>query len=600
MATYNVTLYKNTGFNSINIPDSPTLLSGMSSISVPALDINQERFLPNVRVRASWADVKDADYAKVGDFFYTINDIQMTSGDVADISLTPDFVTSAGGPGSLTILDGLTERVHVSDDTFGIYNGDDPFMNPSYDMDVVSSIHQFSDTSRTFVETTLDLYQMGEDYHNGSLSAWTAIDSISPPDPDGKQPAVTVPMARYLDDETEYLANLGGSPITLNNVKNQGIYEVGGTGTLDRYVTDGINVARSLGIEESISGQYSIPSDLITAGTISPFKGTMTGNGNVISGWSSNMNFIYGTANNNRVFYGNQTPYTLISSTGESITANAEEVVTAGYAFPRVSWVADPRRTGKPYFRFETLNGNNARHDFFRGCISGKQWDSVPMVLTEKSGSVLDRINYSASVKKMDIEDKYEDIQYQMNMIKGVVTATAGIAAAAAATATTGGAALSFLGIAGGSIGGIGSLINTQTNHDKYKETRYLERALEYQQFQISQNVNVPTILFPADPTLSTEFLHNGVVLCRNIYKPADITRIDKILTAFGYKHTKVLEASDFTNRTYFNYVKGSISVGGNLPRWWCNGIAEQIGGGVRVWHVKPNHSYYTSNPIRT
>ena len=174
MAAYNCTLYLNTGFNTINIPDSPALVNGMSSISVPALDINQERFLPSVRVRATWVQVKDADYCKVGDFYYTIQSITMTSQDVAEISLIPDYITSAGGPAALEILDGLTSRVHVSDDSFGLYGGNDPYMNPAYDMDVISGVYKFGGTVETFVESTLNLESLGSAWTAGQLEAFTA------------------------------------------------------------------------------------------------------------------------------------------------------------------------------------------------------------------------------------------------------------------------------------------------------------------------------------------------------------------------------------------------------------------------------------------
>jgi hypothetical protein len=62
----------------------------------------------------------------------------------------------------------------------------------------------------------------------------------------------------------------------------------------------------------------------------------------------------------------------------------------------------------------------------------------------------------------------------------------------------------------------------------------------------------------------------------------------------YGYRYTKFLEASDFNNRSKFNYVKASgITVTG-LPRWFSDGIANQLNGGVRVWHTHPNTSSYS------
>ena len=582
MAAYNCTLFLNTGFNTINIPDSPTLVNGMTSISVPALDINQERFLPYVRVRATWDQIKNADYCKVGDFYYTINSINMTSQDVAEISLTPDFITSAGGPAALEILDGLTNRVHVSNDAFGLYGADDPYMSPAYDMDIDSYQVIIAANSTTFVETTLSLDSMGFNFENNSMQAYTAYDQN---DETGEK-SVVVPVAAYLAASTTYNAEIGGGTQALRNVKKQGLFSLVDSDAT--HVGQGMNVARSLGIENAISGQFEIPNTMFTATQVGAFVSSITGltQDTGIMG----LPFIYGSANNNRVWYGSQSSYTLVSAAGNTLTAKPEEIYSAGATVPTVRRIVDPRRTGKPYYRFMPLNGNSGNYDFFRGCVAGNQWDSVPLVLTEKSGGLLDRANYAASLARRDLADTYEEVGYDIGKVANI----ANMAGQSLGGMLTGGPAKAI----GGALGGIAGAAALEMQHMQYQDTQALERQIEKSQFQISQNVNVPDVKFPMSPDLMNEVLHNGFMVFRNKYKPQDIARIDKILTAFGYKHTKVLEASDFTNRQKFNYVSGSITVGGNLPRWWCNGISAQIAGGVRVWHIKPTHTAYSSNPI--
>ena len=86
MSLYTCRVYKNTGFNSVNIPDSPALLDSFAIDGItpnfqyqdlPVLDLNQERFLPYVKVRCSWSDIKDADFCRIGDFFYAIDGMFM-------------------------------------------------------------------------------------------------------------------------------------------------------------------------------------------------------------------------------------------------------------------------------------------------------------------------------------------------------------------------------------------------------------------------------------------------------------------------------------------------------------------------------------------
>lgn len=595
MATYNVRLYLNTGFNSINIPDSPALLealvtaSSIGAIDVPALDINQERFLPNVRVRATWDNIKNADYCKIGDFFYTINDIQMTSQDVADISLTPDYITSAGGPAALEILDGLTERVHVADDTYGKYDGNDPYMAPSYDMDVMSDTTSgnFYDNGSgyTFLETTLDLARMGQKASSNAVEALTAVDSA-------QTLGVTFPLVDYIPSasDTNYTAYVAGTSFNLQTTRGKKLIYMDPSASNFADVQGGIALARSLGIEQSISGSYQIPAGMISAPATSGgmYCTSVSGTGGTKM---STIPFVYGAAvQNNRVYYGSETPYTLVSCSGSSMQANAEEIY-AGTLAPQILYTCDPRREGKPYFRFKSLQGvdlaSNPR-DIFRGCVPGLPWRSIPMVFSDKSGSLIDKVNYNASLSKRDMAELHKAEEYVAQQVQAGAGAVAGIAS-----------------VFGGNLGGVGQAINSTaamaTNAlamHQYNQQQQLDRAIEAQQFGISQSVNVPTVMFPNQPDLMQEIQGNGFCVYRTVYKAADIARIDKILTAFGYRHTKVLEASDFNNRTYFNYVSGTMSVG-NLPRWWANGCSSQIGNGVRVWHTKPNHSHYLSNPIR-
>lgn len=578
---YTCKLFLNTGFNSINIPDSPALVNGMSSVDVPALELNQERFLPSVRVRAAWDTIKNADYCKVGDFYYTINSITMVSGDVAEISLTPDYVTSAGGPAALNILDGLTNRVHVSNDAFGLYSADDPYMNPAYDMDIDSYQVIAAAASTTFVETTLSLDTMGNNLDSNNMAAYTAYD---PNDTSGEA-TVVVPIATYLSASTSYSSTVGGSPVTLKNVKKQGLYEITDTDTYK--VGKGINVARSLGIEDSISGQFEIPNTMFTKTSVGSFVTSL--NGTTADTSIIGLPFIYGSANNNRVWYGSQSKYTLVSAAGNSLSANAEEIYGGG-SVPIVRRIVDPRRTGKPYYRFMPLNGNSGTYDFFRGCVAGNQWDSVPLVLREKSGNLLDRADYAASVSRRDLADQQESLQHQV----GQINAALGLFGITNQGESTGGIAGGVASAVAGLFGGPAAV---EMSHMQYGQTSALERQLEKSKFQIQQNVNIPDVKFPLSPDLMNEVLHNGFMVFRTKYKAADIARIDKILTAFGYKFVKVLEASDFTNRQKFNYVEASVTVG-NLPKWWADGVSAQIASGVRVWHIKPTHTAYSSNPI--
>lgn len=606
---YTCLLWSDTGFNTVNIPDSPELIMSLPYLSLPVLDLVQERFLPNIKVRATWDQVKNADICKVGDWFYFVSGVHMTSNDVCSIDLIPDFLTSAGGVANLDILDGVTDRVHVTSDGYGLYTEDDPYMNPAYDMDILSHTHTMGSTSYTFVETTLNLKVLGMQKQGNSTEALVAAC-----EKDGEEFTVTYPVVPMLNGTTTYSAGVGTQMHGLTDVKGQGLYWLGGEGDVaSNFCRDGISQARCLGIEEAISGQFSIPAvfvDPLGAGT-GEFVEEMRGG--AASWQTSEVPFIYGSARNRRIFYGSQTPYILAAASGDTLTARAEEIYGSGMTGPAVSMIADPRRSGKPYYRFTVLNGKSAAvdfYDFFRNCVAGQPWQSAPMVFNDKSGSILDQVNHAASMsarrlKELEAENQFNKQTGLGAQIKRYAPIAAGLVGSAAVALLSGGASIgpevAMIAGGAGALGGVASNLiddaNIRSDYERYLSAQAFDRAIEEQQFAISQAVYTPTVAFPADPALFSEITHNGYAVYRAVYSNRDISRIDKILTAYGYKHTKMLEKTDFTNRRYFNYVKSSVSVA-RLPRWWATGVAAQLSGGVRVWHVQPDPQYYTNNPV--
>ena len=580
---------------------------GMTHATLPVLDLNQERFLSSVRVRASWDTVKNADYCKVGDFYYYVDSVSMDSGDVAFLSLVPDFVTSAGGPGALNYLDGVTSRVHVTDDTYGKYCEDDPYMAPNYKLEVVNEFFDFSSRANyTFVETTLNLSLMGDQYDSGYSEAITAINS------DNQDYYVTypktIPIGPNEASNTDYFVDFPPSasePTALDSPTGMAVYRI--DPSLDSYETicNGIQHARDLGIEQSMSGQYTVPAVFVQLA--SPTASRMmrlTGKTGVLS--ADNTPFEYATVKNKRVLYGSYTPYVLATAAGNTLKVNAEDIYDGNHTYPTVRYYADPRRTGKPYYRFETLNGlSSSTLDFFRNAVDGAEWRSVPMTFTQKSGSAIDIMNFAASMMQHQQAIDQAKANYNAQIEQGVASGLLGMGSSGASLAGTDPSKVSPAGAVGTGINIAGNVLqaaynveNAGRNYDQYKAKMALQKAIETQAFLANQNVVAPTVNFTAHPDLFNEITHNGCVVYRTVYSSADITRIDKILTMYGYKHCKPLAATDFTNRTYFNYVEASVSVA-NLPGWWANGVAAQISNGVRVWHVKPNSSYYTNNPVR-
>lgn len=133
-------LYYDTGFNSINVPDSEaTLVRSSGDIrTFSTMDILQRYFLSKITIRAFEDDVINADYLKIYDenneskyAFYSINGYTMTSGDVVDLAVVMDPLLCCGGIENIDFSDGMTRRHHVSIDPYGYYQEDDPLLIPT-------------------------------------------------------------------------------------------------------------------------------------------------------------------------------------------------------------------------------------------------------------------------------------------------------------------------------------------------------------------------------------------------------------------------------------------------------------------------------------
>lgn len=549
--SFQCTLFSNTGFNAVNIPDSPGLLAVVGNpTTVPALEIVQNRFLSSVRVHATWSAVKDVDYCMVGDFYYMVEDVRMLNGDTAELSLLPDFITSAGGPGALTFIDGLTERVHVSDDAYGKYNEYDELMAPAEPLQLRHFSVVPSAAFNDLIESTVELVVNGT-----AQEALTYTDSVS-----GE--TVTVPQNPPLTAATDF--TVGGSTV------------VGFTGFFDgtnATVKEGVQRARSLGAESAIISHYKLPSAYGTPTGSLGWYGQIDG---VDRDQAITLPFRYGsyTPSNLKVLYSDFTKFGLLSVSGNKVEFDPADIYDGGSS-PTLRIVTDPRPDGKPYFRYKSYLGDTSLDMFFTNSVAGAQWEQVPLIYTQKSGGAIDRLEFEAS-QAVDLKQTYEN-------------ATSAIFSGTGEGISSGmhGGPLGAIagGISGTITGGLQAIQIARTYQDRAK--------METMKYAMNSLIVKPDLKFPYNADTLRDSLGNGVVCYRYQYSENDLRRIDKILNMYGYKHSKALTASDFTGRTGFNYVKAyGVEVTG-LPKWWAEGISVQLEAGTRVWHTAPSPSYY-------
>lgn len=627
---YEVTCYKNTGFNAVNIPDTPALLDGMTSVTIPAIDLLQNRFLSSISVKATFNTVQDIDYCKVGDMYYIVTGVDMTSSDVAVLSLLPDFITTAGGAASLTYLDGITVRRTVPDDTLFAYTQPDDYLAPAMPLQMDYTTLMFDTPGGTddkvLVESTIDLTKLSNQFTvDDSTSAITAYEGeglvFSATDTGGTVTgeSVTVPYTEGVGPSSVEQYTIGDILVKSPNTSQWDT-------SVDK-VNLALGVVRALGVEGAIISQVRYPAGYFPTSAFS--MSTATGRVAAIAGTDTSLytGLAYKPAytyvpKNNRIYYGEYVKYGILTAAGDKGEFLPEQIYnpSSEEGSPKVRVVADPRPTGKPYFRFEYYLGEQASSlsAFVISSVSGMQWANAPLTYQGASGTYMSRLEFSNARNKQLSTLYHENDTAYANL--GQATTNFGINAIRGGINTAG--ALSQIGNPfsenfGG--GGIASAANAlldvaQSASDygftvagyqrdkQYRADQYaLARQAEALRYAMGVYVVAPEVTFPFSADFIRDFVGNNAVVYHYKYSDADVERIDKLLTMYGYRTTEKLDATMFSARTYFDYVQATgVSVGGDLPMWMRSGIADQLAAGVRVWHVAPNPTYYTENPIRS
>lgn len=595
--------YMNTGFNTSNIPDSPALLEQCEQYDFTYdLEIMQNRFLDHVDITViNYETIKNTDYCRVGTWYYFVDGITMIATDVARFSLSPDFITSANGIMGFTILDGITERVHVTEDTFGKADSNDPLLTPFEPLHIESHWKKPSHGGKTYIESTISIEDTCQ---NHEAVSW--------------KDSITATAAMVLVPKTVGVGSSNGnSPTTFT-------YQSGASEshTTKVYITDGadsspavngyIGELRSLGLEQSIVNQVRIPDAYVSH----------SGSGAVVTGMAARTGtwplseFPYigaiGTIKNNLLYYSKYLKYGLISCSGESCEFEPQDLKspTDTDTYPTIRYVTDPHLDGKPYFRFTKVNGDSSNDGFWRNCIAGMPWKQIPLVFTQASGSALNQLKFEnargIAEGRYGIDQQMRDIKHAQDYGFTGLRQSGGVKTGLEDFVSMG---LDVFSVMPSMIldprKTLGSMLNVpktalnQTMEDKSALYDYgSELRNQLLDIAINANVVIPTVNFPYNSHILQDQFENGVLAYRYTYTANDVARIDKLLTMYGYKFAKPLETSDFTNRQYFNFVECSnVTVTGHA-RWWNDGIASQLKGGVRVWHVLPNPTYYNNNPV--
>lgn len=566
---YKLRLFYNTGFDTINVPYSASVLESSADAIIDGTTnyLVQNTDFTSLRIATTFEQIKGVDYLQVGsDSFYQVTGISMISPACAELSLQQDYLLSLSGK-----LDGFSATAQritpVNKDDYNFLS--EPF-NPTESLNVVTTTTVGgSNEQYEIVGSTVDLYNI-----TNTAEAFNT---------DEGETVLYVPQLPTATESTRITEADSGRSYRL---PNETLY-----GMVDANIKKALISVQSLGISDSIMDRYSLPKEWAEvdyrASGVAPALieniTSKTGEINIGIPDYGSENYYPKNAKANILYAqylviaeasgdNNTFPWDLIKNPDKSVTFKK---------------FADPSPNGKPYIRPKLYQ--NSETNGVEQAVAGASWYHPQMVLTGAVGSAIR--NYNDVRASTDVERLQSQYMANQNM-------------ALARTASSGILGAIKSGLSLDILGGVSTAINTGLDATQNEIDRNNRRANDLDALNdrttatnIANNVYTPTIKTAQGDSLQNLTGNSFKIRGINLTKK-DMQLFDKYLTKYGYAvPNEVITLSDLSRGREFCYLQASeISfTGTGAPRYMRLGLIEQLIRGVRIWRVKPNTEVYTN-----
>ena len=616
---YTLTVYKNTGFNGLDIPKSGSVLENASKqVYADVYYLREDLDLPQIQVNDNYHNLADVDYVKL-----TSNDVgspnyyyfatpKAMAGNTTMLALELDALTTMGGAANLNYISGWQERGHIdkNDDVlFGNVAPEDwlpsqPLRSTNIEevTEGVSGVTHPANDLQVII-TNIDLIKLGKRNDN-------EIDVVKGGvlDPQGQMTNVDMYFPKIETSSNSTVFKMVTQPSSPSPVVSLSLPNTAAYDATNPVVKKGLEILFSAG-QLQLQGSYTIPKEYVID-SINGAPCTMVSvDGLYTEIWGmynlkemSNFPFEYTEGSytpKNKKVYTMFRLFTLANiASGASITKSANEMKYSNFNAPVVQQWADPTSTGKPSAKILT---DEQAHITFADSVNGTNWINNQILMEGASGSLWNSINASFAQQNIDREialsnlnNEYAVKQYFIqeeqlavqqskermgNAIKtaaGAIAATAGIAAI---TAATGGTAL-IAGVGataagGGSLlAGANDLFNQTSLQDlqklslKYSGEQEIGNYMSNQErLQQATNENrvglikangvvAPTTMFSPEPNLAM-YGFNKFVMYETRLRLDDLKSLDNYFQRYGYNGIhRPLSAACFNCRQYYTFVQ--------------------------------------------
>lgn len=581
---YTLTVYKNTGFNGLDIPQSPAVLENATKQTYnDVYYLREDIDLPQIQVNDNYHNLADVDYVKL-----TSNDVGSPSyyyfaiphamaGGTTRLALQLDALTTMGGAGNLDYISGWQERGHIAKSEDALFENiapedwspSQPLKNSQYqyvntDGGVTGVVHPANDLQ--IIITNIDLIALGKYIASGVPKNIIEVikgGTIDPNNQDLIDELMYIPKISSSEHHTVFrmMSGTEGSSSLINmdslTIPNTCAYDV-----TNPIVRNGLDLLFSCG-QLQLQGSYTIPKEYIIqslSGTDMTYQGSVGSpregqyieiTGNLSFATISALPFEYTegqyTPKNKKVFSMFRS-YTLTNpASGSMITLPVYELKKGNNTAPVVRSWSDPTSTGKPNAKFDTDLSANVP---FSDVVSGSNWINNQLLMEGASGSLWNNLN--ASLNQQSIQRGFEQEMYNAQ----VSLANAGMQDLAltrqkyteqANFAVKTGASVAglFAGGAGGKLGAgvaVASIGNLATA-GMAQENMYLNQAIAQQQLENQMNQIVENAKF-SEQAYEQNVNENRVGLLKSngVVAPTPYFTPEPNLAMYGYNKFVIYE----------------------------------------------------------
>lgn len=586
---YTVRCYKNTGFGPNDRPSNPAILDTAQYTDFPSNWLLQGRDRVSIRIQTTYGAIKDVDYVRLSTdgetVYYIVATLTMLNENTAELVLSVDPIATAGGISQFSIIDGWTRRAHSATDNL-FENTIPENWTPQGRLEN-DALTYYGDTPTADGQDSYNIVTSTVELDSAEQTAKTYVDSATG---GGTVTVPEIPKAAYpakigvaVDDAlTRFFSN----PL-------QAFFNAD-----DELVKEGLQAVRSLGIESAITGAYTVPAYYVAGALEHRVFDPDTEEWHTV-GWtriSGNrynirpaLAYEYATVKNKKVFALYNIYQVLSVCSGDKDAYEAKDLYHATIApdAPLFALGADPGPNGSSYMQPQVFDGRITMLQEM--AVRGASWLALPIAFYGGSGAAMNDIAAMNGGADRGVDHKLAYIQSGLNV---------------AGSAISGAAQGASMGGVWGAVGGaIGGAIKGAVNEGMNVAREHIDYNRDMRDIAIEQgtknNIVAPDLRFPVNPGLQG-YTGNGFCITRTRLSPADVERLDRYFTQFGYAQDKPFEKSDLTNRTYFNFIQTiGATIGGGGPLRLRAQIAELFNSGVRLWHVLPNSGAMQNNPIR-